>query len=348
MHSMEMFGLTEEQLHILYSLEYAISKKDMADDKKPVADKALWLEKWEAALNDSQEDKVSIPYKGLDQLAAAVKLEAEKSPNKTWFYLTMLEATLFVPYSPLGLQEDKRFKKLHFSNQSEFLKFFASLTTIMDPVYIDRFQKTYSKTLDKLTGKWQKVAIGALSVVAIAAIAAATAGAAAGPIAVAMFGSEFAGLSGAALTSACLAMVGGGAIAAGGFGMAGGVIAIVGGGAILGAAGGGAAVSAASLMMKSAPSFTLTQAAKLEVVLKEITLNAQKDIQNAQSVMNALRDQIKALQKELAELKSEQEEDKKTLANLEKSLKYLKKAYEDMTVFKSSFELGMEVEETEA
>lgn len=272
MHSMEMFGLTEEQLHILYSLEYAISKKDMADDKKPVADKALWLEKWEAALNDSQEDKVSIPYKGLDQLAAAVKLEAEKSPNKTWFYLTMLEATLFVPYSPLGLQEDKRFKKLHFSNQSEFLKFFASLTTIMDPVYIDRFQKTYSKTLDKLTGKWQKVAIGALSVVAIAAIAAATAGAAAGPIAVAMFGSEFAGLSGAALTSACLAMVGGGAIAAGGFGMAGGVIAIVGGGAILGAAGGGAAVSAASLMMKSAPSFTLTQAAKLEVVLKEITL----------------------------------------------------------------------------
>ena len=50
MHSMEMFGLTEEQLHILYSLEYAISKKDMADDKKPVADKALWLEKWEAAL----------------------------------------------------------------------------------------------------------------------------------------------------------------------------------------------------------------------------------------------------------------------------------------------------------
>lgn len=348
MHSMEMFGLTEEQLHILYSLEYAITKKDMADDKKPVADKALWLKKWEDALNDSQEDKISIPYKELDQLDAAVKLEAEKSPNKTWFYLTMLEATLFVPYSPLGLQEDKHFKKLHFSNQSEFLKIFASLTNIMDPIYIDHFQKTYSKTLDKLTGKWQKVAIGALSVVAIAAIAAATAGAAAGPIAVAMFGSEFAGLSGAALTSACLAMVGGGAIAAGGFGMAGGVIAIVGGGAILGAAGGGAAVSAASLMMKSAPSFTLTQAAKLEVVLKEITLNAQKDIQNAQSVMNALRDQIKALQKELADLKSEQEEDKKTLANLEKSLKYLKKAYEDMTVFKSSFELGMEVEEAES
>ncbi len=342
MNSMEMFGLTKEQLHILYSLEYAITQKDISADKKAVANKSLWLEKWEKALNDSQVDKISIPYKERSQLISAVKEEANTSPNKTWFYLIMLEATLFVPYFPLETEEDKRFKNLHFSDQSEFLKFFADATGIMDPAYVDRFQKTYTKTLDKLTGKWQKVAIGALGIVAIAAIAAATAGAAAGPIAVALFGSEFAGLSGAALTSACLAMMGGGAIAAGGLGMTGGVIAIVGGGAILGAAGGGAVVSAASLIIKKGPSFTLTQAAKLEVVLKEITLNAQKDIQNAQAVMEALRNQIKALQKELEELKAAQEKNKKMLVSMEKSLEYLKKAYEDMSVFKSSFECGME------
>lgn len=339
-----MFGLTEEQLYILYSLEYAITQKDIFADKKNSEGKILWIEKWESALNKTHTDKKAIPYKELDELVSAVRNEADKSPNKTWFYLVMLEATLFVPYSPLGTDEDKQYKKLHFSNQSDFLKAFAVETGIMDPVYVDRYQKTYTKTLDKLTGKGLKIALGVVGVVAIAAVVAATAGIAAGPIAVGLFGSEFAGLGGAALTSACLAMVGGGAIAAGGFGMTGGVIAIVGGGAILGAAGGGAAVTAIGLLLKNSPSFTLTQAAKLEVVLKEITLNAQKDVQNAQAIMEALLKQIKSLQKELEELKAEQEKDKKAFANMEKSLNYLKKAYEDMSVFKSSFEVGMEYE----
>lgn len=49
----------------------------------------------------------------------------------------------------------------------------------------------------------------------------------AGPIAVALVGSHFAGLYGAAPTNACLALLGGGALATGGAGMAGGTAVIV-------------------------------------------------------------------------------------------------------------------------
>jgi hypothetical protein len=255
----------------------------------------------------------------------------------------MLEASLFKAYYPLGTSsdDDKLYKKLSYSNQAEILKYIAAETNIIEPEYINRFQNTYTKTLNKLTNKWPKLAVGALSVVATTAIVAATAGADAGPIAVAIFGDKFAGLSGAALTSACLAMAGDSAIAVCGGGMAGGVIAIVGGGAILGAAGSSAIVSTVNILTKTLPSFTLTQAAKLEVVLKEITLNAQQDIANAQTVMDGLRQQINTLQIELDTLKLEQKKDKQTLSNMEKSLTYLKNAYKDMSVFKSSFEIGL-------
>ena len=76
--------------------------------------------------------------------------------------------------------------------------------------------------------------VGGAITAGIAIVTIATAGALAGPIAVALVGSNFAGLSGAALTSACLAYLGGGAIAAGGAGMLGGTAVIVGGGAALG------------------------------------------------------------------------------------------------------------------
>jgi cell division protein FtsB len=341
MDSMELFGLTKEQHSILYSVEYQLVQKDIDDDKKKAAEKAVWLNHWENALNSTQEGSIAIPYKKMEELISAVQTETANNPNKTWLYLSMLEAALFTPYSPLGGDEDRSYQKLHFTDQSEWLKDFVAKTDIMEPEYIDRFRKTYTRTLNQISGKWKKAAIRTLSVVAFAAITAATAGVMAGPIAVAIFGESFAGLSGAALTSACLAMAGGGAIAIGGAGMTGGVAAIAGGGAILGLAGGGAVMNAVAMITKTSPSFAMTMAAKLEVVLKEIILNAQKDIQNAQAVMDAMREQIKALQKELADLKTEQEKDKKTLANMEKSLGYLKKAYKDMAKFKAAFELGM-------
>ena len=166
--------------------------------------------------------------------------------------------------------------------------------------------------------KVTKIALGVVSTVAVAAIVAATAGVLAGPIAVALFGSQFVGLSGAALTAACLAMAGGGAIAIGGTGMIGGIAAIVGGGALLGMAGGGAAISAVTLFVASTPQLALTQAAKLEVVLKEIVLNAQKDIKSAQQVLENYRNQIMNLNSELAKIRLDSEKNKKTISNIKK------------------------------
>ena len=130
----------------------------------------------------------------------------------------------------------------------------------------------------------------------------------------------------------------------GGAGMAGGAAAIVGGGALLGAAVGGAGEGVAGALINSSPKFVLTQAAKLEVVMKEILLNANHDIVNAQLIMNSLKEKIHELQRELDEIKLAREDDKKALNNLNKSLSYLRKAYEDMRKYESSFEVGYHVD----
>lgn len=341
MNTMEMFGLNKNQLQILYSFEFLITNEDISNEKEVIMNKEIWLTEWENVLGRTMEDP--IPYKKRKELIDALKKEAGNGENNTWLYLVLLEATVFTPYVALGdtKEEIKKYKDLKFHSQKEFIKKIVDESGLVSSDYIDRFEKTYNKTIDQLTGKWTKYALGAVSVVAIAAIVAASAGIAAGPIAVALFGSEFAGLSGAALTSACLAMAGGGAIAAGGAGMAGGVLAIAGGGALLGAAGGGAAVSTISALVQSSPTITLTQAAKLEVVLKEITINAQHDIQMAQNVMEALKQQIVELKKRILDLENGRKEDKKIISQIEKSLSYLEKAYKDMIIFKSSYEEGV-------
>lgn len=350
-NALQMFGLTNSQFKILYSLEKIMTEQDILLNDKGSIDKEHWLNRWTANVC------ASLGLSGTNQLLSKPELmrtitreinQGLQGMNRTWFYLIMLEGALFQAYVPLGESKDadKRYGKLKYKPQNAVLEEVAMCSNIMDSAYIRRFQKTYQKTIDKLSGKLQKVALGAVSIVAVSAIAAATAGAMAGPIAVALFGGNFT-LHGAALTSACLAMAGGGAVAASGAGMAGGVMAIVEGGALLGAAGGGASVAAANMFIKSAPSFALSQAAKLEVVLKEISLNAQQDIQNAQIIMDNFKSQIHRLQKELDDLKLEKEADRTMIKNMEKSLSYFRKAYQDMNQFKSSFEVGLEASAAE-
>lgn len=342
--TMEMFGLTVEQVRIMYSIEYLVIQSDLKSDPKKSSEKDWWRDNWVFGLKQNSAIEDSLYY-WRERLVEAIAEENKKSENKTWFYLAMLEATLFVPYFPLSDSKDekKKCKALHFKPQTEYLKALAKDTGIMDPEYIDRFGKTYKKAMNKLSGKGTKLALGAVSVVAASAAVAATAGALAGPIAVALTGSSFTGLSGAALTSASLALLGGGSIAAGGAGMAGGVAVIVGGGALLGAAGGGAAaVTTVNILAKNSPPMTLSQAAKLEVVLKEILINAQSDIQNAQKVIGNLFDQINNLQKEKTTLEAEAKKNKADLENLKKSLNYLEAAYKEMVRFKSAYEIGLE------
>lgn len=264
-----------------------------------------------------------------------------KNINKTWFYLIILECTLFIPYTALGKSNDKLYSKLKYKRQEDFLKEFVRKSGIIDESFIDRVNRTYSKSISKLTGKVTKNALKIVSIIAAGALTFGAGAAFAGKIAVAIYGSQFAGLSGAALTSACLAMAGGGAIAAGGAGMAGGMVVIAGGGALLGLAGGGAAVGGISLLMSSDPQLTLTQAAKLEVVLKEIVINVQKDIVNAQKVLDKYRKQIVNLQSQLADIRLRHEKDKKTIENMKKSIDYMEKAYKNTVKFVSSYELGI-------
>ena len=119
---------------------------------------------------------------------------------------------------------------------------------------------------------------------------------------------------------------------------------IAGVGALLGLAGGGTAAGIASAMVQSAPEYTLTQAAKLETILKEVILNAQQDVVSAQKIISRLQKQIEELNKKLTELETANEKNKKEINNIKTSIKYLKKSCKDMNVFTSAYETGLSVE----
>lgn len=343
---LSMFGLTFRQTVILFSIEKFLVEKDISTSKKDKGDKQKWLDYWTVSIKeylDKLSPEESSKFLTREEIVNAIVEDQSKDINNTWYYLIMLEATLFVPYTPLGkyVSDDKIFSGLKYQDQKKEIKELVRENKIMDEDFIDRFEDTYSKSISKISGKATKIALGVVSTVAVAAIIAATAGVLAGPIAVALFGSQFVGLSGAALTAACLAMAGGGAIAIGGTGMIGGIAAIVGGGALLGMAGSGAALGAVTLFVASTPQLALTQAAKLEVVLKEIVINAQKDIKSAQSVLENYKNQIVKLNGELASIRLDNDNNTKTIENIKKSLEYMEKAYKSSRVFVSSYGVGV-------
>ena len=339
---LDMFGLNSEQLEIMYSIEKNLVERDIQSNPKTEATRRKWLNQWLCTLDDSVFSTSEMHVFNESSLYDAINRVSKASNNSTWFYLVMLEATLFHAYFPLDEDKDniKAYSKLKFKSDTEYLKQIATKSGLMKPEYIDRYIETYKKAYRKISGKSTKAIITSLSILTVTAIVAAIAAIYAGPIAVAIFGKGFE-LSGVALTNACLAMAGGGAVAVGGLGMAGGVVAIAGGGALLGAAGSGAAAAAILAFAKSSPEFTLSQTVKLEVVLREVMLNAQQDTESAQAVISRLQDQIRTLQHELGKLTKEQEKDKEAIKNLKQSVDMLKKAVKDMVIFKSSYEIGI-------
>ena len=237
--------------------------------------------------------------------------------NKTPLFLILLETVLFIPYYQLADNNPVRKIKINKEAQKDSLHQIANILTI-NSSYVNTFSSSYIKAKDHLTGFWTKVLVSGLIGTVLIAL---TAGFAAPFIASAFAG---AGLSGAAAISAGLAALGGGAIAAGGFGMAGGIAAVVGGGAILGGVGGGVA----GALLSSSPDFTLSQAAKLEVVMKEIILGSQKDILMAQDILNRQQEAIQVLEKDLQNFKLKEDENKDKIKNLTISISHLRKALE--------------------
>lgn len=370
---MDKLGLSLEQTEILYNLEYYKTLNDIEHTNIPITResvkelKTAWLQDWQKFISDGFESFTQVSgakmhWYSMDKLQQCI---AEQNPNKPWYRLILLESMLFEPYYPLGMEKDKKgndvpckkykhlnnpingFKKGegdHFLNKQFTGKY-------CEKEYVKRLRKSYDKRMNELN-EVLKTVITSLSITAVIAIVAvATAGALAGPIAVALVGSNFAGLSGAALTIACLAYLGGGAIAAGGAGMLGGTIAIVGGGAALGlgvGAGVGGAVGSAGLLGKKN---TIMQSAKLLTSVREIFLNDEHDIEFSNSVYEQYLQNITEIEKGLVELRlkkdiakgKEKKEIAETIKKAEESVEAMKVARKSMLKYNSSFAEGLQV-----
>ena len=369
----DKLGLSLEQTEILYNLEYYKTLNDIERTNIPITGdgvkelKTAWLQEWATFISDGFESFTQVPgakmhWYTMDELQQCI---AGHNPNEPWYRLILLEAMLFEPYYPLGMEKDKKGndvpckKYKHLNNpingfkKSEGDRFLNAQFTgnYCEKEYVKRLRKSYDKRINELN-EVLKTVITSLSITAVIAIVTvATAGAFAGPIAVALVGSNFAGLSGAALTSACLAYLGGGAIAAGGAGMLGGTIAIVGGGAALGigvGAGVGGAVGSAGLLGKKN---TIMQSAKLLTSVREIFLNDEHDVEFSNSVYEQYLQNITEIEKGLVELRLEKDvakgKEKKAIAEsikkAEESVEAMKVARKSMLKYNSSFAEGLQV-----
>ena len=371
---MDKLGLSLEQTEILYNLEYYKTLNDIERTNIPITGesvkelKTAWLQEWSRFISDGFESFTQVSgakmhWYSMDELQQCI---ARQNPNEPWYRLILLEAMLFEPYYPLGMEKDKKGndvpskKYKHLSNpingfkKGEGDRFLNEqfTGTYCEKEYVKRLRKSYDKRMNELN-EVLKTVITSLSITAVIAIVTvATAGAFAGPIAVAVVGSNFAGLSGAALTSACLAYLGGGAIAAGGAGMLGGTIAIVGGGAALGigvGAGVGGAVGSAGLLGKKN---TIMQSAKLLTSVREIFLNDEHDVEFSNSVYEQYLQNITEIEKGLVELRLKKDvakgKEKKAIAEsikkAEESVEAMKVARKNMLKYNSSFAEGLQVQ----
>ena len=357
----DKLGLTIEQTEILYNLEYYKTLNDIETTKQPINKDGIknlktgWLDEWKTFITEGFASFLGIEGATLHWYSKQelVKKIEQNEPQKTWFRLVLLEAMLFEPYYTLGLDQDKKgntvpSKKYHLlqiptcgysknSGDAYLDSYFNG--DYYHKGYIKRLRKCYDKVVIKMKEVLKGLLIGGAITAGIAIVTIATAGALAGPIAVALVGSNFAGLSGAALTSACLAYLGGGAIAAGGAGMLGGTAVIVGGGAALGLGAGlgvGGAVGTAGLIGKQN---TILQSAKLLVSVREIFLNDEHDTEYSDTVYEQYVQSIKDIENGLTELRlkadvangKEKKELKRQIKNAEDSVEAMKIARKNFT-----------------
>lgn len=367
----DKFGLTINQTEILYNLEFYKTMNDIRSTKLPINNEGIkrlkqnWLDEWKEYITKGfssflQVEEVELHWYTEKELIQKIE---ENEPHGTWFRLVLLEAMLFEPFYPLGIEKDKKGNDVPSKKYRDLQNpingyrkscgddFIDSFFTgdYYKKGYIKRLRKCYGKVVLEMKEVLKGILIGGAITAGIAVITIATAGAFAPAIAVTLVGSNFAGLSGAALTSACLAYLGGGAVAIGGAGMAGGTIAIVGGGAVLGIGAGlgiGGAVGAAGLIGKQN---TILQSAKLLVSVREIFLNDEHDIEYSNSVYEQYVQNIMDIEKGVVELRlqadvangKEKKELQGKIKKAEDSVEAMKIARKNLKKFMSSFEEGL-------
>lgn len=325
-----VFGLTAEQSEVLFALQRMLTSNDILveGNKKPIfgsnkkGQKQLWLDTWDNSIDHylkSYGGKSSQTKLSFYELSNRIKQLDANAQNKVWKYMVLLECVLYSPYYPLSDNKDayKPFKGLSIDKKGrkETLEKIADNLQI-DKKYIKIFEDSHSSAVKKLSGYWTKVAFGAGIGIIVILIAIVTFQ----YEIIAFFAAK--GLSGAAAISAGLAALGGGAVAAGGLGMAGGIAVLIGGGSLLGASAGTAVgVSIASLGSNA----VLAEAAKLQVVLKEIVLAIQKDTMYFQKILLNINKQIANMKDEIVKLKIDSDNNKKKIKNLEESIEILEK-----------------------
>ena len=367
---MNPLGLSMEKTEILYNIEYYKVLNDIESTNIPIGKENIkklkneWLQEWKKNISDGFESftqvfGAKIHWYSMEELQERIYT---LNPSKTWYRLILLEALLFEPYYTLRIEKDRKgndipsqkYKDLNnFINgfkKSEGERFLNNNFTgkYCEQEYVTRLQKNYTSQMNKLSGSYKRVF--SLSISAFIAVAITiTANFAAGPIAVALVGSEFAGLHGAALTSACLAYIGGGAIAAGGAGMAGGTITIVGGGAILGIGLGtvvGGAVDSIEVLDKQN---IILQTAKQLTSMNEIFLNDDHNIEYAKEMYEQYVNSIIEIEYGLVKWRlkkddaigKEKKSFEKMIQKTEESVKVMKFASEIMLKSIRSFEEGL-------
>ena len=352
--AIKKFGLTPEQTRIMFSYQYHLVQADidnqsnnevkntlkqeflrgfqgdMDNHSEPVKKilKQEWLRNWENSTTLFLNSQIApeTPHNSslnlitdFECLKNSVKSHLISPGNQLTRYLILLEVTLFQPYYPLGESRDEGFKDLKLEQEyTGKLRDFARSLDI-DPDCVLRFKSNYKEAIQGIKGGINPWLLGTVGAVVLGVV-----GIFATPLVVGLLAPILApGLSGAAAVSAVLAALGGGAIAAGGFGMAGGMAVIVAGGSILGASAG---VGVGALFSQS-PDTALIQAAKLEVVMREIVV-IQKDIRKAQEILKEQRLAIRSIEDQLDELLLNQQKNHKEIENLKRAIEYLKKALE--------------------
>lgn len=333
--SITTFGLTSQQMRILFSLEYYITKQDAEGTEKFLdminpfsgdhSKKKLWVKEFdqkicgfmkEANLNKTADCSLIYDHRDLQKV---ILNEYDNSDRGLWKYMVMLECILFTPYYPMCEGDDKKKKYKGLSLDEDIKK--ASVNTVaswldITPNEVKLLKEAYESGVKKLTGYWNKIFFGIGAGVVAALLAVITCG---GSIA-ALFAAS--GLYGAAAVSSGLAALGGGAIAAGGFGMAGGMAVLIGGGVLLGA---GAGTSVSMALAETNPKGIMNECAKMYVVLKEIVLGLQHDTMQAQQIISGILDKMAVLNKEIVDLKIHIEENKAKIKTLAENIDYLEK-----------------------
>lgn len=367
----EKLGLSVEQTEFLYNLEYYKALNDIQATDLPINNdgikklKKAWLDEWKTYITDGfssflgNKGAILHWYSKQDLI---VRIE-ENEPWKTWFRLVLLEVMLFEPYFPLSTEKDKdgtfALSQKYFPLKIPACGFSANVgDTYLDsffnsyyyhPGYIKRLRSSYNRVAFEMKEVFKGILISGAVTAGVTILVVLTAGVFAGPIAVALVGSNFVGLNGAALTSACLAYLGGGAIAAGGAGMVGGTAVVVGGGAILGLGTGAGVREVAGYVSLLGKENTILQSSKLIVSIREIFLDDEKDIEYSNTVYEQYVQNIVDIENGLTELRikadiadgKEKKELKRQIKNAEESVKAMKIARKCMLKYKTLFENGL-------